>query len=93
MIKQLSTHEMIRNAQTDLGVDASNKEIKKYCEDNYGVTPISQTIYSAIGSEYSRQAERITAKELSDSKKFVRKSFDGDKEKAAFAIGLIGKIK
>ena len=93
MLEFPNTHEMIREAQSALGTDATNKDIKQYCKDNYGVEPISQTIYSAIGSEYSRQAERITAKELSDSKKFVRKSFDGDKDKAAFAIGLIGKIK
>tara|TARA_Y100000592_G_scaffold98975_1_gene173536 strand:+ start:216 stop:497 length:282 start_codon:yes stop_codon:yes gene_type:complete len=93
MIRQLSKHEMIREAQDVLGKDASNKQIKQYCNDNFGVTPISQTIYSAIGSEFSRSAESISAKELCDSKKFVKKTFNGDRDKAHLAIDLVGRFR
>ena len=84
---------MIREAQTDIGADATNKEIKEYCTTKYGITPISQTIYSAIGSEWSRTADNVSARELADSKRFVRQKFNGDKNKAILALNIIGKIQ
>ncbi len=92
MITKPTTHNMIREAQKHLGNDVSNKDVKQYCYENYGVSPMSQTIYSAIGSEWSRAAENISAKELVDSKKFVKRTFKGDKEKAHLAIDLIGQL-
>ncbi|MCH2200220.1 MAG: hypothetical protein MK081_15720 [Flavobacteriales bacterium] len=93
MSKQLKTHDMIREAQSHLGSDASNKDIKDYCSANYGVSPISQTIYSAIGSEWSRSADRLSARELADSRAFVRTKFNGDSDKAVFAINMIERIR
>ena len=92
MINTPNTHDMIREAVSILGNEATNREIKLYCDDKYGVKPISQTIYSCLGSEWSRTAESISAKELSDSKRFVRTKFSGDKDKAIRVINLIGHI-
>lgn len=88
-----STSSMIREAQFDLGSHATNQQIKDYCNEKYGLTPISQTIYSAIGSEWSRRADNISVKELSDIKIFIRKKFNGDKDKAIIALNIIDKIK
>lgn len=87
-----STHDKIREALSVIGNDATNKQIKEYCQEHFGMTPISQTIYSCIGSEWGRQAERLSAKELSDSKKFVRSKFEGDTSKAIFAISMIDRV-
>ena len=87
-----STHKMIREAQDNLGNDVSNKDVKKYCYEKYGITPLSQTIYSAIGSEWSRSADNISARELVDSKKLLRKTFKGDKKKAHLAIDLVAQL-
>ena len=93
MIAKQSTSAMIREAQTDIGSCATNSEIKAYCTKKFGITPISQTIYSAIGSEWSRTADNVSARELADSKRFVRQKFDGDKDKAILAINIIGRIQ
>jgi hypothetical protein len=87
-----NTHQMIREAKSELGNAVTNKQVKEYCFSKYGVKPLSQTIYSAIGSEWSRSAERISAQELLDSKRFVRHSFNGDKDKALLAIDLAGNL-
>lgn len=89
MLNIPKTNEMIREAQLSIGRDASNKDIKLYCSSKYGVQPLSQAIYSCLGSEYSRKAERVTVRELSDCKRFIRKTFDGDMERAYLALELV----
>jgi hypothetical protein len=78
MRKEKTISETIREAFSELGINASNKQIKKYVLDKYKRKVISQTINSAIGTEYSRQANKLTANQLADTKKFVAKTFDGD---------------
>lgn len=90
MIAELTTNDMIREAQEQLGLTATNKEIKHWCDSKYNVIPMSQAIYSCLGSESSRIAETFTAKEVSDGKKFIKKGFEGNYDRAYQVIRLIG---
>ena len=92
MIKDISTNQMIRNAQENLGITSSNRDIKAWCQENYNIRPLSQAIYACLGSESERIAETFTAKEVSDGKKFIRNKFNGDYDRAYQAIRLIGSF-
>jgi hypothetical protein len=85
--------DCIREAQKELGFDCTNKQIQRYCQEHYGKKPISQTINSAIGTEYSRQANQLTANQLADTKRFIKKHFNNDANALFSCINLINGIK
>jgi hypothetical protein len=85
--------ECIREAYLALGFDCTNKQIQKHCLQNYDKKPISQTINSAIGTEYSRQANKLTANQLADTKRFIKKHFNNDESGLLSCVNLIKGLK
>lgn len=83
--------DMIREANLKMECP-TNREIKNYVKENYGKEILSQEIYSALGAEKRRQSNMLSAQQLSDTKKLVRKSFDGDFKSASDAILLVREI-
>ena len=93
MQKEKTISSIIREAFGELGVNASNRQIKEYVLEKYKRKVISQTINSAIGTEYSRQANKLTANQLADTKRFIKKHFNNDESGLLSCINLIKGLK
>ena len=85
----MNKSESIRQASLNLGVKATNKQVKNFCESEYGFRPSSQHVLAALGSERDRLADSYTGRELRDVKKFVGRKFNGDFERLAGAIKVV----
>lgn len=85
----MNKSEMIRQASVNLDVKATNKQIIKYCTDEFGFTPSSQHVLAAVGAEKERLAECFTGRELMDVKKFVKSKFNGDLQRTVGALKVV----
>jgi hypothetical protein len=87
-----TTNAMIREAHTELGFSALNKDIKDYCKTNFGIVPLSQQIYGVLGAEFERLSEAYSARQLAQTKKHIKQNFDGDFDRAYSAMKLVGSM-
>ena len=87
----LSKSRMIKEANNRLD-NPSNKEIKKYVKDTYNTDVMSQEIYSSIGPEKERTSTQLTPAQLADTKKLIKRSYQGNIRAAHDAINIIGDI-
>ena len=93
MTEQMTINQMIRQAQKELGLTALNSDIKRYCQTNFGVEPLSQQIYGCLGAEFERLAQSFSARQLTQTRKHINTNFDGDFEHAFGAMKIVGAIK
>ena len=85
----MNKSEKIRQASINLDAKATNKQIIKYCTDEYGFTPSSQHVLAAVGAEKERLAECFTGRELMGVKRFVKAKFNGDIKRMESAVRVV----
>ena len=87
-----SKARMIKEANNKLD-NPTNRQIKKHIKDNAGLEVTSQEIYSCIGAEKCRSNTKLTPAQLTDTKKLIRQTYNGNFKQAREAITIIGDIQ